>query len=475
MITIGQTIGVSQLDPNISTLSSERVMWNLLYDGLTKQTESGEVEPDLATEWSASDDGLTWTFTLRDGVKFHDGRALVADDVVQVVQRVLDEKNASPQRSKLAAVTAVAATDEKTVTFTMSGPMPQMPAALVDVKIIDAKNLDKLNTTGNGTGPYKLDSFVPDQELSVVPNPDYWAGQPGNGGIKIVKYADETAGRTALGSGAVDILWAVPYDQVSGLQDSGLNIVSPSNPSQTSIFEVDGAHGTFADAQARQALSYAVDRKTMQEAAFGGLGEINYGSTLVSPSNKYYDKAAVQDYSYDLDKAKELFAEAGVKQGTKFTCWASSSSPQYRTQCEILQQSLAEIGYTVAIQVNEGSTWAAKFYPAGKDYSDLIVPNFLSREPAPLPFVASYFGKDGWSESNWAGTPEYEMTKSSIKTATEESDIKSAFADFQKITSTEQPVISVLNVGEPSATGTDIEGVWIESDGTIHVEGATGK
>lgn len=475
VITVGQTVGVSQLDPNISTLSSERVMWNLLWDGLTTQSESGDVKPELATEWTTAEDGLSWTFTLRDGVTFHDGRDLVASDVVKVVERVLDPEVASPQRSKLSTVTGVTAPDDKTVVFALSEPMPQMPAALVDVKIVDVDGLDTLNTTGNGTGPYKLDKFVPDQELSVVPNEKYWGDVPQNGGVKIIKYADATAARTALDSGSIDILWSVPFDQIGDMESAGMSTIVPPNPSQSSVFLVDNAHGQFTDVRARQALSYAVDRETMQAAAFGGLGELNFGSTLVSPKNAYYDKSVVQDYAYDLDKAKKLFEEAGVSKGTKFTCWASSASPQYRAQCEILQQSLSEIGIELSIEVNEGSTWAARFYPAGKDYAGLIVPNYLSREPAPLPFVASYFGKDGWSESNWPGTPEYETVKSEIKTATDEADIKSAFAQFQKITSEEQPLIAVMNVGQPSAAIPAVQGAWMEANGTLHVEGSTAK
>lgn len=473
-ITVGQTIGVSQLDPNISTLSAERVMWNLLWDGLTRQTEDGVVEPELATEWTTSDDGLVWTFSLRDDVTFHDGRAFVADDVVKTLTRVLDPEVASPQRSKISTVVEVVAVDDHTVEFVLTEPMPQMPAALVDVKIIDVDTLDTLNTTGNGTGPFTLDTFVPDQELHVVPNEDYWGEVPEIEGIKIIKYADETAARTALDAEGIDVLWSVPFDKVTSLGDSGKTIIVPPNPSQSSVLLVDNMSAPFDDPRARQALSYAVDRETMQAAAFGGLGELNFGSTLVSPLNDFFDADAVQDYTYDLDTAKELFADAGVTEGAEFTCWAATA-PQYRAQCEILQQSLAEIGITLTIEVNESSTWAARFYPAGKAYPGLIVPNYLSREPAPLPFVASYFGIDGWSESNWPGTPEYEEVKSEIKSASSDEAVRQPFSDFQRITSEEQPLVVVLNVGQPSSSLADVSGVWMEFNGTIHVENAVIK
>lgn len=471
VIVVGQTTGVSQLDPNITTLTAERVMWNLLWDGLTTQSPSGQVEGELAEAWQISEDHLTWTFQLREGVTFHDGRPFVADDVEQTLERVLDPDIASPQRSKLSSVEEVVAIDEHTVEFHLSAPFPQLDAALVDVKIIDVSSLDEINVTGNGTGPFVLDSFVPDQELSVLPNADYWGGEPAVSGVRVVKYADGTSARSALESGSVDVLWSVPFDEVESQTAAGSLPIVPANPSQAAVFVIDNSSAPFDDVRARQALSYAVDRETMKLAAFGGLGELNFGSTLVSPVNEYFAPAEVTDYQYDLDRAADLFAQAGVDGSTPLLCWAMSD-PQYRAQCEILQQSLAEIGITLDIEVNESSTWAARFYPAGKEYGGLIVPNYLSREPAPLPFVADYFGEGGWSETNWPGTAEYEVAKESIKNATDDAEIAVAFAEFQRITSQEQPLVVVENVAQPSMTAPDIVDVWMEDNGTLHVENA---
>src|SRR5699024_114166 len=182
---------------------------------------------------------------------------------------------------------------------------------------------------------------------------------------------------------------------------------------------------------------------TIQAASFGGLGELNVGSTLVSPTNPYaaHDLPA---YDYDLERAAELFAEAGVTEGDSFICW-SQTAAHYKTTCEILQQSLAEIGITLDIETSEPSTWAAGFYPAGKEYEGLIVPNYLSREGAPLPFVVDYFGDGGWSETNWPSTAEYEEVKDEIRSATEEDVLQEAFGSFQHIMNEEQPLVSILN------------------------------
>ncbi|HEY0117553.1 MAG TPA: ABC transporter substrate-binding protein [Cellulomonas sp.] len=473
-LTVGQTSGITQLDPNTTTLSTERVLWNLLWDGLTTQTEQGDVEGELATDWTTSDDQLTWTFTLRDDVTYHDGRAFTATDAVKNIERVLDPDIASPQRAKISSVTGAAAPDDTTLVLTLSAPMSQLPAALVDVKMTDVDDIDAVNTDANGTGPYTLVDFVPDQQVTLAANPDYFGGEPEVATVEIVKYSDITSAESAVAGGAIDVLWGLPFDQLESQVGTGLTAVTPADPSQTAVLEVDTLSAPFDDPRARQALSYATDRAAIQAASYGGLGELNLGSTLVSPVNPYATDD-VTDYTYDLDRAKELFAEAGVAEGQSFTCWATAggSFPEFATTCQILQASLAEIGIDLTIETNESSTWIAAFYPAGKSYPGLIVTDYLSREAAPLPFVADYFGEGGWSPSNWPGTPEYEAAKQLIKTATDDEGVTEGFARFQTITSREQPLINILNVGTPSVVRPGVSGVWMEGNGTTHVEQAS--
>lgn len=472
VLRIGQTSGITQLDPNTTTFSAERVLWNLLWDGLTAQAESGEVEPSLAESWEASDDQLTWTFHLRSGVKYHDGRTFGATDAARTILRVLDEKVGSPQRSKITMVTGARAVDEETLEISVEAPAPQLPAALIDIKMTDPKTLADLNTTANGTGPFKLKSFTPDQEVVVVRNPDYFGDEPALKEVRVTKYSDTTSAQTALASDAIDMMWGVPYDQMGSSSKDYLQIV-PEDPAQAAVFEIDNSSAPFDDARARQALSYATDRAAIQAAAYGGLGVVNEGSTLISP-NSPYASTGVVDYAYDLDKAESLFAEAGVKAGDKLTCWATAGAyPEFATTCQILQESLGEIGIELAIETNEVSTWAEKFYPAGQKYPGTIVTDLVSREAPPLPFVMNYFGEDGWSEGNWPGTPEFEKVKHVIQSSTDEAELTDAFAEAQDILSEQQPVISILNVAPAALAHQYVRGAWVEPSGTTHVESVT--
>ena len=471
-LRIGQTSGITQLDPNTTTFTAERVLWSLLWDGLTAQAKSGEVIPALATSWETSDDQLTWTFHLRDDAKFHDGRQFTSEDAAKNINRVLDVEVGSPQRAKITMVTAATPVDATTLQVSLETPAPQLPAAIIDIKMTDVDNLDSINQAANGTGPFTLASFVPDQEVTLERNPDYFGTKPSIEKVTITKYSDTTSAQSALSSNAIDMMWGVPYDQVQPQIDAGYVAVGPSDPAQAAVFEIDNSSAPFNDVRARQALSYATDRAAIQIAAYGGFGVLNTGSTLISP-NSPFASTKVMDYSYDLDKAKNLFAQAGVAEGDTLTCWATAGAyPEFAIACQILQQSLAEIGINLEIKTNETSTWAELFYPAGKSYPGTIIPDLVSREAPPLPFIVNYFGSEGWSEGNWPGTADFEKAKAVIQASTDQNELKDAFATAQEILSVQQPLVSILNVGPASLLQSSVSGVWVEPSGTMHVEAA---
>lgn len=473
-LRVGQTTGIAQLDPNTSTLSSERVTWNALWDGLVAQTAEGTLEPELALEWTASEDGLTWTFLLRDDVTFHDGRGLTAADVVDNILRVQDESNASRYLSNVAMVTSVEAASDYEVVFTLDTVTPQFAAGLVDIKMTDVQNIDSINSDANGTGPYVLESFIPDQEVVLTANPDYWGGAPATEVITITKYADVTSASSALQSGGLDLQWGVPYDQVADLQEAGFVAVLPEVPAQAAVWEIDNSSEPFDNPDARKALAYATDREAISAAAYGGLGEINDSGTIITPASDYFASDLSGTYAYDLDRAKELFDAAGVGPDDTFTCWAMAGGyPEFTTSCQVLQASMAEIGLTVEVETADSSSWAARFYPAGTPYPWTIAPDFLSREAPPLPFVLTYFGENGWSSANWDGTDEYEAAKQVVLDSAEEDEVRQAFLSAQEILSAEVPLVGILNTSQPSMAAATVNGVWVESNGTLHVESAT--
>jgi peptide/nickel transport system substrate-binding protein len=469
----GQTAGVTQLDPNTLSKLSETVLLSLLWNGLTKYGSDGSTQPDLATSWTSSADGLGWTFHLRGGVKYDSGRAFTADDAVRNIDRVLDPSVTSQTRTKISMITKATATDPNTLVLTLKSPSPQLPTALIDVKMTDVDNIAQINQTANGTGPYKLKQFVPNQSVDLVANPGYWGGKPKLSEIQIVRYPDITAAESALRSGTATVLWNPPATALKSLRSDGLEVLKAADTGGVDVFEVDNTSTPFNNVRARQALAYATDRQAMLTAGFGGGGTVNPTQAPVSPTSRFYDRS-LPSYDFDLGKAKQLFAEAGVTSGSTLTYWTIADAyPELTTEGQILQQDLAKIGITLRIETNEQATYAAKFYPNGKSYPGLIVPNELSFGPAPNTFSADWFAKGGTCECNWAAPERYNTVDHQLDAAGDPATIASAYQTIQQIMNAQSPIVIIANSAPVTVAKGDVRGAWVQTDGTLHIEDAS--
>src|SRR5581483_10457701 len=176
-VALGTTL--SQLDPAKTTIGDEYVYVHLVFNGLSRIDPDMTVKPDLAESWTASDDLKTWTFKLRQGVKFHHGRVLDADDVVATMKRILDPATGSRARTNLTMVDKVAAVDPLTVRFDLNIPYAGFADIFADrqLRIVPKDKLDELSTTPIGTGPFRFKSWSPGERLELVKNPDYF--EPG--------------------------------------------------------------------------------------------------------------------------------------------------------------------------------------------------------------------------------------------------------------------------------------------------------
>jgi peptide/nickel transport system substrate-binding protein len=209
-LTVAAAQGIPQLNPAIRTFAWEEVLFPLLWNGLTKTDESGAVVGDLAEKWEASDDQKTWTFTLRDGVTFSDGTPFTAETAKAALDYYVDPDTATQEKNKISMISDVTATDDTTLTVTLSEPVATFPAALVWVKMIDASKVDSIDKEPIGTGPYTVSKFTPDDSVTLVPNEKYFGDKPALDQITIVKAAESTAAVTGLRSGDIDVLWSVP-------------------------------------------------------------------------------------------------------------------------------------------------------------------------------------------------------------------------------------------------------------------------
>jgi peptide/nickel transport system substrate-binding protein len=294
----------------------------VIFQGLTRPGKDMAPSPALASEWSASDDGLVWTFKLRKGVKWHDGEPFTADDVAYTFNEiVLNKSLGSNGASNYKALDKVVVKDENTVEFHLKNAWAALPAYLsFNAEILpkhifegkDPWNLTSFNKEKPvGTGPFKVGKYVAGQSLELVPNKNYYGGAPHLDKLVYKIVADKNTQVAQALSGDLDIFVLddkASLDRVK--QANNLNVM-PSDTTKYYWIALNQENPMFQDLKVRQAFEYAIDRKAIIKTVLKGYGKI--ADAAVTPNLKTYYTDKVTRYDYDPKKAKELLEEAGWK------------------------------------------------------------------------------------------------------------------------------------------------------------------
>ncbi len=360
IIKIGAATEPPSLDPHATDDTATRNVFENVYDTLLAWTPDGQLVPNLATDWTITDD-TTYTFTLRDDVVFHDGSPLTADDVVFSVERILDPATASPWAGDFGTLESVTALDEHTVQFILAEPFaPFLPNLARTFNAIMSRSAlgegGDANTTVIGTGPYKFVEYVPAQRLVLEKNADYWKpGLPYLDGLEWSYFPDSVSLINALKTGAVDWTGVVPAADVESLRAEGFGVVGGLATNFRGIF-YNTTVPPFDDPRVRKALSIALDRDEIVDLAFFGVGgEPIVGSPL--PPDSWAYGTFGQSSGPDIEGAKALLAEAGYPDGFDTVLSVQSNFPFLRAPAEPIQAELAAIGVNVDLQVDEFGTF----------------------------------------------------------------------------------------------------------------------
>lgn len=366
------TIGIPQdiedsLDPHKAVAAgTEEVLFNL-YEGLVKPDSSGALQPAVASDYSISEDATTYTFTLRDGVKFHDGSTVTAEDVKYSIDRCADTTNGAPLVEAYSHIQSVNILDEKTVEVVLDGPDTEFLAYMTEA-IIPASN-ENPDTNPIGTGPYKYVSRSPQENFVVEKFDDYW-GTPANiehVTFKVCANADSIV--MDLQGGSIDMFARVTTAQAAQLGEQYQILEGTMNLVQA--LYLNNAVEPFNDERVRQALCYAVDPQGIMDLISDGKGT-EIGSSMFPAFSKYYMPELNDMYNQDFDKAKELLAEAGYPDGFTFTMTVPSNYQQHIDTAQVLVEQLKNIGVTAEIELVEWETWLSEVY-SGRNYEATVV------------------------------------------------------------------------------------------------------
>jgi peptide/nickel transport system substrate-binding protein len=357
VLRIGGEIDFDDLDPHTTRFGWDINMMQNVYSGLVRAGEDLLPKPDLATDWEFKDP-QTLVFTLRQGVKFHNGRALTADDVKYSLDRIRDPDVPAGYASYIESIDSVDATDASHVTLHLKRPDAAilnnlaMPAMAIVAKEAVQPQPVGLKQTMMGTGPFKFKEFTPGQKLVLVKNPDYYVqGQPLLDELDFIPLPDETARTNALRSGEVDYIEpAAPKDIQALRNDRSMTVTGGPNLSFVGV-SLNTTHKPFDDERVRQALAYGINRDEVIQKAFDGFAQPLWGPPLIPP---YWAGNTDKYYSYDPAKAKSLLAEAGLPDGFKTTIKIGIGTSYHRPFAEVVQSELKKIGVDVEIVPQDG-------------------------------------------------------------------------------------------------------------------------
>jgi peptide/nickel transport system substrate-binding protein len=352
------------LDPTTSPAAAiARVVYNNLLEGLVKLNMQGEIVRALAEWYSVSIDGTVYTFTLRQGVKFHNGRPLTSEDVKFTLERDLDPKTGHPHREYYEDIQHIKVVDGRTFHIALRKPnaMFVFNLARANSAIIAKEEVERLKSHPIGTGPFQFTEWIRGDRITLTKVKDYY--EPSVPSLDKVVFRfipDPSAQMAALRAGDVDVIGAAmnPESAIELKADPEFRVIEGLTTTDV-IVAMNHSKPPFSDIRVRQAITYAINRDEVIKGSNFGMGK-PIGSHM-DPLNPYYVDLT-HLYEYNPQKAKQLLAEAGYPQGFEFTLRLAEPYLAYRRAGEIIASQLAKVGLKAKIEILEWGQWLARVY-----------------------------------------------------------------------------------------------------------------
>lgn len=382
-ITLGMVLEPPNLDPTGGAAAAiDEVVYANIYEGLTRFGPDGAVLPALASEWSVSEDGLTYTFKLRDGVTFHDGSAMDAADVVFSLDRARAEGSTNAQKALFKDIASVTAVDATTVDVALSTPNGNFPFNMAwgDAVIVAPETIDNAATNPVGTGPFTFVEWAKGDQVTIARNDAYWGNAPALAKATFKFISDPNAAFAAMMAGDVDAFPNFPAQETLAQfeADPRFNVIVGSTEGET-ILSTNNKSGALADVRVRKAIAHAINRQDIIDGAMNGFGT-PIGSHFAPHNPDYIDLTG--NSAYDPEMSKALLAEAGAE---NLTLRLMLPPPAYaRRGGEIIAAQLRAVGINAEVSNLEWAQWIEQVFK-GKDYDLTIVSH---TEPADINIYA---------------------------------------------------------------------------------------
>jgi len=386
-LRLGLVLEPDNLDiRHTSGAALEQILIDNVYEGLVTRTEENEIVPSLASEYEVSEDGLTYTFTLNEGVTFHGGGELTASDVVETYNQVRSDETLIGH-DQLAHVVAVDAPDDRTVVLTLDQPDQNLLFALTGRAglVFDEGDETDLKTAANGTGPFTLADWSQGDGITFTRNDEYWGEAAGVAAVEVSYIPDFTAGVNAALDGSLDVLTAVQADLAPQLDGQNGFTLTRGATTDKATLAFNNQAAPLDDVRVREALRLAIDHEALVEAV--GAATTQYGP-IPALDPGYEDLSDVAPF--DPERAKELLAEAGQED---LELELTIPSFYGTTVSTFLVSAFNDIGVELKVDPVEFPTWLQDVY-TNKDYQLSFVLHVEPRDFGNFANPDYYFGYD---------------------------------------------------------------------------------
>ena len=444
---------------NVMTNSgpAEYPVMDMVYSGLTRIGLNNTILPDLAASWDANEEATEFTFSLREGVTFHDGTPFTSDDVVATYEAILDPDIPASAASTLGMVQGVEAVDDLTVKFTLNAPYADFPTATAhaNARILSRAaiegDLAALDTQVNGTGPFMLEEYDSARIVRLVRNPNYWdPDKPYLDAVEMHLFPDLAAETANFLSGDVDVMLTVQQADFARIAGSpGVEALRvPSGRYINVVMRQD--QPPFDDVRVRRALAMSVDRQLLVDLVLEGLGR-PANDNILSPEFKYVIESP--EVTYDPEGAKALLAEAGYPDGLDLTLVASNR-PAIRGQVAIaIKQMAAPAGFRIEVESMPHDTYLANVWMKGNFYM-----GYWGMQPTEdETFNLLLTSNASYEDTAWKNA-EFDAAVQAGRSTTNEEERAAAYRTAQELILRDVPYIIPFFEDALTAARDDVEG-----------------
>jgi peptide/nickel transport system substrate-binding protein len=435
-------------------------------DFLVARDNKGDLQPALATRWEAIDP-TTMRFHLRQGVKFSDGVAFTADDVVFTLDRVLDPKAAYGQAARINLVQSVTAIDKYTVDIKTKSIFPTLILGLSDIVIEPRHYFDKVGAEGVaahpvGTGPFVFEKWVPGDRYTLTANKDYWDGAPKIDRLVIRAIPDGSTRVASLVTGESQIIEEVPVDLIDQVDASGIATVDEIATTVGLVLTFNPRLKPFDNPKIREAFDYAIDKPLILKQILKGRGELLQAQILTKGVLGW--NAELKARPYDPAKAKQMLQAAGYDFSTPVVI--TTLNGKYVSDTDISNAAagmLNKIGIAATVEVVEGGTFQQM--TNAQKWGALHVNGWYSLGDAD--FASVWYTKDG-KRSNWID-PEFEQLFVAARSTTDKAEREKTYHRMMEILSQQTPAIFLFGLPSLYGVNKDVTGFGAASDKVLRL------